>query len=365
MGECRGHSGTVNVVNHQKIKGVTSSVVNRLGVLNVYASLKSRRVGSEVAVVVYHRVSPHDDRWSVDILSPRSFESQLEYMCCNYDILALDEVVRYIHEGKRLPKRAVAITLDDGYKDNFLYAFPLLKKYHVPATIFLATGHIGSADLFWWDKIGYALERTQRRGLNLAGLGSFEFGTAAQRRGATLTIIERLKKLPDQRKNFLIDELLCAAGVDIPESVAKEVILSWEDVLRMSEAGIELGAHSVGHPILTNMPLEKAKREIVESKRDIEKMVKEPVDFFSYPDGSFNSEIIKAVEQSGFVGAVTCDPVWITPRTGRYEIGRMVIGSEDFNMFRVMLSGIWGDYGGLSKRLKMTRKQHELENSQY
>jgi peptidoglycan/xylan/chitin deacetylase (PgdA/CDA1 family) len=92
------------------------------------------------------------------------------------------------------------------------------------------------------------------------------------------------------------------------------------------------------------MPLEKAKLEIVESKVDIERRVKQPVDFFAYPNGSFNYETVKAVKQSGFVGAVTCDPVWITPRTGRYEMGRMVISSEDFNIFRVMLSGIWGDY---------------------
>lgn len=308
---------------------------------------------------MYHRVSPCNDRWSVDILSPKTFESQLEYLCCNYSIESLDNVVRYVREGKRLPKRVAAITLDDGYRDNFVYAFPLLKKYRVPATIFLTTGHIGSPDLFWWDKVGYALEHSQKQRLDLGEFGSYELGAAAQRRALALTIIERLTKLPDQSKNLVIDELLCAAGVNIPEKLAKEIILSWEDVLRMSEAGIDLGAHSVTHPILTNMPLENARLEIVESKRAIERRVKQTADFFAYPNGNFNSEIVKAVEQSGFVGAVTCDPVWITPRASPYRMGRMVITSENFNMFRVMLSGVWGDYREFSKRLKMTGKQHE------
>jgi hypothetical protein len=181
----------------------------------------------------------------------------------------------------------------------------------------------------------------------------------AKRRSIALAIIERLTGLPEQRKNLLIEELLHTAGVDIPESLAKKVILSWEEVLRMSKEGIDFGAHSVSHPILTNLPLEKARFEIAESKRNIEGRVK-PIRFFSYPDGAFNSDIVEAVKQSGFVGAVTCDPVWVTCRPGRYRIGRMVITYEDFNMFRVMLSGIWGDYRGFSKLWK--RKEEEQVN---
>jgi len=299
---------------------------------------------------LYHRVSTSNDRWSVDILSPQAFERQVEYLCRNYKMLSLDEIVQHVCEGKRLPKRVAAITIDDGYRDNFLHALPILRKHHVPATIFLVTGHIGSSELFWWDKVGYAVEYTRKQRLELAEFGSCELRSAHDRRNTTLRIVDALKDLPEQRKNLVMEDLLHVAGVSIPDALAKEVILSWEEVVEMSEEGIDFGAHTLTHPILTNVPLEQAKLEIVQSKKDIEAKIGRQVGFFSYPDGRLNAELAEAVRESGFAGAMTCDPVWIVPGTDRYRMGRMVISSEDFNMFKVMLSGIWGDYRALLRR---------------
>jgi peptidoglycan/xylan/chitin deacetylase (PgdA/CDA1 family) len=154
--------------------------------------------------------------------------------------------------------------------------------------------------------------------------------------------------LPEQRKNLAIEDLLRVAGVSIPDALAKEVILSWEEVVEMSEEGIDFGAHTLTHPILTNMPLEQAKLEIVQSKKDIETKIGRQVNFFSYPNGSLNSEIVDIVKQAGFVAGVTADPSWITQESDVYRLGRiMMIG--DSNRSAVLLCGLWGDLGVLRR----------------
>jgi peptidoglycan/xylan/chitin deacetylase (PgdA/CDA1 family) len=323
-------------------KKLAGAVVNHLGVLDTYAFLKSKHIGSQVVIITYHRISDKKDDWYTEKLSPESFERQVEYICQNYEILSLNALISYILEKKTLPKKAATITLDDGYKDNYVYAYPILRRYHVPATMFLATGHVGTADLFWWDKVRYVVEHTKVERIRLAEAGDYVLESALDRRVAGYTISQRLRNLSEQRKNLLVEELLNVAGVDIPSGLGKELILSWNEVRKMSGEGIDFGAHTVSHPILTELPLGLARREIVESKKHIEEAIGKPANFFSYPSGIFNDEIVKIVSESGFVGAVTTNPKWITPRTNPYKLGRMAV-SQDYNLFRVILSGLAGD----------------------
>ena len=129
--------------------------------------------------------------------------------------------------------------------------------------------------------------------------------SARDRRNTTLRIVDALKELPEQRKNLVIEDLLRVAGVSIPDALAKELILPWEEVVEMSEAGLAFGAHTLLHPILTNVPLEQAKLDIVQSKKDIETKIGRQVDFFSYPDGRLNSEIVKPIGR--FIGGCERD----------------------------------------------------------
>lgn len=339
-----------------EIERLACAMVNNLGLLDAYAFLKRRRIGSQVAIILYHRVSTVKDDWSLETLSPQSFERQIKYFRENYEMLSLEELAPYVHERKSLPKKAVVITFDDGYRDNYLYAFPILRKYRAPATIFLATGHIGTAKLFWWDKVRYAVQHTTPERLELGKFGSYSLESALDRRHAGFAITEKLMNLPDERKNSLIEKLINVAGVDIPDRLGRELILSWNEVVQMSRDGIDLGAHSVTHPILTNIPLERARWEIVQSKNDIETRLGKPVSFFSYPNSIFNPEIVKLVEQSGFAGGITDNPVWITHRDNPYKLGR-IGAAEDFNIFKVMFCGFWGDLQSILGRAEDNWKQ--------
>jgi len=268
----------------------------------------------------------------------------MEYLCQNYEILALEKLVQYIQRMKSLPRKAVVITFDDGYRDSYLYAYPILKKNHIPLTMFLTTGHIGSLDkLFWWDEVSYLIWNATVKQVDLDELGSHSLQSEPDRFHASSTITRRLKNLPDQRKNLLIEKLFRISGVEIPAGLGKELILTWDEVREMSDSGIIFGAHSVNHPILTNLPLERAKWEISQSKTDIEEKLGKEVTAFSYPNGDFSPELAKFIKGSGFTCAVSVSPSKLVAlKDNPYELSR-IEPIEDSNKFKVMFCGLWGD----------------------
>lgn len=333
-----------------EIKGLVANIAGYSRLSDAYASLRTSLTKSHVAILMYHRVCPKEDNWSVPPLSPESFEKQMEYCCRNYEILPLEKVARCMQQRKPLPEKAVVFTLDDGYKDNYTYAYPILKKYCIPATIFLTTGHIGTGNLFWFDKVRYILWNVLPRTLTLDELGTCVVKTATDRTRAALTIIKALKRLPDEEKNLVIEKLFNISEVSIPSGLGNKLILSWDEIREMNSNGIVFGAHSVNHPVLTNLPLEQAKWEIIESKKAIEERLGQPVTAFSYPIGDVNPELIEYVKESGFTCAVTNGTSkLITLKDNPYQLSRISPG-EDFGTFKVILSGLWGDLKGILRK---------------
>lgn len=331
------------MVDKMDVKGLFAVAADHSRFLDACAFLRRKLTKSQIVILIYHRVSPMRDVWSLKPLSPQRFERQIRYFCRNYDILPLDRLVKYIEQGKPLPEKAVVFTFDDGYKDNYLHAYPILKKYHVPATIFLTTGHIGTGNLFWWDKVSYIIQHTNMVQLNLDEFGSYSFQSELDRFQASSIIKERLKKLSEEKKNFLVDKLLSISGVEIPQDLGKGLILSWDEIREMSNDGISFGAHTVNHPILTNLPLEQARREIVQAKKDIEKMIGHQVTAFAYPNGDFNVDIAELVRKSGFAYAVAASPCrLISLKDSIYALSRIGV-DENFSKSKVMFCGLWAD----------------------
>lgn len=299
---------------------------------------------------MYHRVCPDKDSWSLAPLSPRDFEKQLEYFRRNFELMSLDQLAQCIRRRRNLPEKAVVITLDDGYKDNYLYAYPLLKKYRIPATIFLSTGYVGNDRLFWYDEVRYIISSAPVVQLRLEELGSFSLRTEPARYRAGFIVSEKLKSLPDGRKNALIEELTSICRVSIPPGLGQDFVLSWDEVRAMSKAGISFGAHTVNHPVLSNLPLQRAKWEIAQSKRDIEEQLGKEVTAFSYPNGDLSPEIVRLVAESGFSCAVCVSPSkLISRKDSPYRLNR-IAGLENFDKSKVMLCGFWGDLQGILSR---------------
>ncbi len=315
--------------------------------LDTYAFLRRKITKSQVAIIVYHRVCPKEDNGTLQSLAPQIFEQQIRYLTKYYEVLSLDELVRFISQRKVLPEKAVVINIDDGYRDNYIYAYPVLKKYSVPATIFLTSGQIGTKDLFWWDKVGYSIFHTTRTQFDLDEIGNYSIRSEQDRVKTRTLIIERLKKVSEERKVILIEKIINLCNVEISPRLGERFILTWDEVKEMSNNGIDIGSHSVNHLPLTRVPWEQAKHEISQSKKDIEEKLGRKITAFAYPFGLYNLELAKFVKQIGFSCAVSVSPYKLISRNDNIYTLSRIASTEDFNKFKVMIYGLWGDISNI------------------
>jgi len=325
-----------------------AALSNRLGLFDAYGFSRSLLTKSQVAILTYHRICPKKDNWQ-DSIEPHTFEQQMGYFCKKYEILSLAELTKHIVQKRRLPRKAIIITFDDGYMDNYLNAYPILVKYHIPATIFLTTGHISSDNLFWWDKLCYIIQKTNKRKLNLEEFGEYSLQSVEERNNTTKIITNKLIHFSENRKNLLIEKLAQIASVDIPSGLAKQLYLSWAVVKQMSSDGIDFGAHTVNHPHLTNISFDQVRWETIKSKKDIERELEKEVSAFSYPYGNFNPKIVGLIKDNGFTCGVSTLPTLVQLNDNILALGR-IAAMEDFNKFKVELCGLLDDFQPLTKR---------------
>lgn len=317
-----------------------------VGFLHTYGSLRSRLVKQQAAILAYHRIDKTTSYpWSLTPVTPQDFEREIKYLRQKYQIISLDELSTALCDLKTIPPNTAAITIDDGYRDIYINAYPILKKYNVPATVFLTTGHISTGNLFWWDRIGYVVWKTKVKTLDLGELGTYHLTSDDDRLRVTSIVADRLKKAPLKQRDDFIDGLMKASGVAIPPNLGKELLLSWDEIREMSQNGISFGAHTVSHPILTRVSLGTAKKEILDSKRHIENELDQEVTTFCYPNGEpgdFNDDIEKILKHNGFRCAVAAPTAFVSSKAQPYRLPR-ITGASSFDTFELLISGLYFD----------------------
>ena len=235
-------------------------------------------------ILVYHRISP-DQHPFFPPVQPGLFERQLEILKRFYRVMDLHELVE--RSCKRsLPERAVAITFDDGYRDNYLHALPLLRKYDMPATIFVATAAADNRKILWHDRVFDAFRFARIKRVRLPSWQEFEIvlEPKEQARQSLEKLLRRAKYLPGQSRLALVDELEEALQPD-PTGHPRASMLSWEEMKEMQAQKIQFGSHTVTHPVLTCIDEQQLSREIVDSKAELEARLGTKVTAFAYPNG--------------------------------------------------------------------------------
>jgi peptidoglycan/xylan/chitin deacetylase (PgdA/CDA1 family) len=316
-----------------------AKLANYSGFLNTYSYIKR---DNNIVVIAYHRVGPYEDKSPLKV-SISEFEKQCKHFMKSYKIISLSELIQSILEKRPLKKMAV-ITFDDGYKDNYIHAFPILKRYKIPATIFLASGHIGTDNLFWWDKIDYVLRNTKLKDIEIENFGKISLNKYENRWQKIFEFKAKLKQISEENKNKIIDEIVKLSDVDISD-IGKETILSWDDVKYMNEFGIDFGSHTVTHPILKKISLSDVKYEVTFSKKTIESKLGHPIDSFSYPNGTiddFDDQVSSIVKDAGFKCAVTGIQRMVTTKSDLYKLERLN-SADNFNLFKFYISGLYTD----------------------
>jgi peptidoglycan/xylan/chitin deacetylase (PgdA/CDA1 family) len=274
----------------------------------------NRGADGRLCILAYHRVLddsaagfPFDE--GLISATVESFHRQMEYARRNFDVLTFADLWNCEKQERPWPRRPLIVTFDDGYRDNLTHAFPVLRQLGIPATIFLATGHIGTGRLFWWDRVAYCIKHTPCERLAMPEFlpDSYFLRDGRERRRAIQEILEWLKRTPEERKEAFLNAVAGELRVRLPADIAAGMHLSWDEVRFMVERGIEFGSHTVTHPILTNVTGERLLSEVVDSKNTLERELGTETIAFSYPVGRecfVGSAARAAVSRCGFLYAV-------------------------------------------------------------
>jgi peptidoglycan/xylan/chitin deacetylase (PgdA/CDA1 family) len=281
------------------------------------------------------------------VISTEQFRQQLEYLCSNYEVVPLDQIVACLQAGKDMPRRAVAITFDDAYRDVYLDAYPYLRQHRAPATVFLTTGNVGSPIPFWWDRVHALLQRAHVTTLDAGELGSYRLESSEQRWRAAVRLNARLRRKPTQTVATFMEQLAARCQVQDTLEDGQAQVMSWEEARELAAAGIRPGAHTVSHPNLLTLSPSEARHEMLQSRRDIEENTGQRATALAYPYGAHSPTLHRLAQECGFACAVTVAPARpLRYSDDLYALPRVSAPAE-LNLLKVLLSGIWGDLQGL------------------
>lgn len=291
--------------------------------LAYYATGHHKRANlGQFVVLMYHRVLRDDDPY-IPYIQPgmyvreSSFAKQLEFLTDNYQVVSLQEMLDLIGAGQVSKHRQYCVvTFDDGWLDNYQHAFPLLKRFSVPATIFLTASFVGTHRFFWHEKISrlFYLARSE------SGNGAPRPGRIRDESDDTLAMLKRhmfsgessatavdmaieaMKSLPVSQIEQLVDELAVELGIGLE---GERTMLSWDEIGEMGRNGISFGSHTCEHRILTRIDLREAALEIEASMEKLKSRELNYVPVFCYPNGLYNEQIRSLVRDAGYSAAVT------------------------------------------------------------
>jgi peptidoglycan/xylan/chitin deacetylase (PgdA/CDA1 family) len=289
---------------------------------------------------MYHRVETLPGYPFPLAVTPENFDAQMAYIRHFCRPMRLSEMVEAVRQG-RVPRAAIAVTFDDGYLDNLTHAFPVLKKYQIPATIFVSSGQIDSGKEFWWDE----LERVLLNGDSaLPSISLFLDGetrmwpvhTAAHRQRAIQEIRDKIRRLRRAEREKILSRLAKQMG-DYPDTRPSFLTMTSTQLRELSRHElIDVGAHTITHPVLSALTRAEQEEEIAGGRSRLEQIIGRPVTTFAYPYGGpedFNQDSLAAVRSCGFDAACATSPGTITRGCNLFTLPRCWIDDWDARHF--------------------------------
>jgi peptidoglycan/xylan/chitin deacetylase (PgdA/CDA1 family) len=333
------------------VKAAAAGVLHYSGLRKAMAMYRRGQSGGRrILIVSYHRVVSDftgELQRSIPglLISQETFRRHLEEAAAaGYEFATIGDAVDVMAGRKVAKKDLCIVTFDDGYRDVYRYAYPIMKRMGVPAIIYLPTAFIGTNQRFNHDRLFHLVCKAKERRL------SPYFSSALP--ASTVELLEPVltgQKTPSASLDDFIGEHSSRELVEIIESLERELgggpelmpeqgdIMGWDDVRTMARHGFEFGAHTLGHTVLTLEPPEVVEREIVESKKAIERQVPIQVRDFAYCNGWYSDEIIRVLVANGFRSGVTTEDLPNRIGGDPFTLKRKVLW-ENFSI------GMLGDY---------------------
>jgi len=321
----------------------------------------------KAVVLMYHRIAePESDVWEIAV-SPERFEQHLQVLQKMGNVVLLESLADSAN-AKHLHKNSIAITFDDGYIDNFKTAKPMLEKYGIPATFFIASGNVESENEFWWDE----LERLILFSEHLPALFSMIIGEHSIKFDLKdeVSLTEEIRQKhrswkacteepPTIRAKLfyrLWEQLKCLTYTEQQQHL--QLIKTWAgssliprpDYRTMSVNELKqmaannlftIGAHTVTHPALASYNAHLQKKELTENRDFLRKITGREINLLAYPYGNYNEETLQIAADSGFQAAFTTEEKTLRSDSNIYRLGRFQVknltGRELTNQLK-----LWG-----------------------
>ncbi len=260
-------------------------------------------------VLTYHRVDePQARPWLDPVLisaSVADFEAQMKYLSANYQPVSVFDVLAAFEKGdqKILPKRAVLVTFDDAYYDFEQHAWPVLKQYRIPVTLFVPTAFPDHPErLFWWDRLFHAIHTTVKSEISTP-IGNLMISTDLERKQTNTRLKNHIKSLPNAAAITFVEDIENQLNI----SPHTNCVLGWDALRKLANEGVTLAPHTQTHPIMNHIPPGAMQNEAVGSLHDLQREIGVTPPVFAYPSGFYNPEVVEALKNAGFKLAFTTE----------------------------------------------------------
>ncbi|GAB2929856.1 polysaccharide deacetylase family protein [Rheinheimera gaetbuli] len=288
---------------------------------------------NKLSILIYHQVLAEHDPMRPSEPTAAVFDWQMQLLRDHFTPLSLDAALHHL-EHNTLPANAVCVTFDDGYINNLTVAAPILAKYGIPATVYVATGFSAGTNM-WNDRLIH-LFATATEQLQL-GDEQVPLGDWQDRHSKAQQWLKQLKYLPIAQRLEKIDQFYQQNNA----AEQAPLMMTPAQIKQLAELGVTIGAHTVNHPILKVMPPQQQQQEISESKQQLESWLGKPVLHFAYPNGvegvDFDDTTTKLVQEAGFSSAVVTNWGISTPQTPQFKLKRFTPWDKSVAKFHLRL----------------------------
>lgn len=303
-----------------------------------------------ITVLTYHRIThatlPSFDQLRSNVSAdPAGFDRQMDYVARHFSVIDLDMLENAMLHDARLPPRPLLLTFDDGYLDNYENAYPILRKYQLPAVIFLMTSLIGQPGMPWWDQCAYAFHHTAQTSADLSGIGRVMLEEPTTKAAAERSMLAALKVMAHEERQQALAELFAALHVQPPSDAPH--FMSWDHVRDMAAHRVSFQPHTVSHPRIGSLSLTEAAREIEDSSRTIAAHTGANMRAFAYPfglPGDYSADTLDVLRSHGISLAFTLTPGPVFRAEAQahpLEIPRvLMLHNDTFEAFLAKIVGI-------------------------
>ncbi len=291
----------------------------------------------KIVVLMYHNFHQPNSRDHINVsLDITIFERQIKYLKKYYNIISLQELVDYLNGKISIPKYSVVLTFDDGYMNNYTLAYPILKKYDVPVSIFLTADFINRDSWIWVNTLEYIISQTKIDSLKINipnnGESYFRLLNRTDKSKAYKILKNLLKNLHPSELIKLLLQIQQDLKVKIdPQNAINYRMLDYSTIKKMSPQYVEFGSHTLTHPILTKLTRTESIHEIRDSKTALENKINKKIRFFCYPNGDYNNEIVE-ITSKYYDAALSTDSNFVDRKSNIFTLNR-VAAKADFNHF--------------------------------